>query len=454
VIFLAGKIKRMIDDIIDERSKGNSAIKEMTIAKLILKGFNPKNFDENSDDDEVIIEKLIIIAKQLNVKKFENKGINIKTVFSTKSLEDDVVVDIKSQLNVANTKIIIFFASSNFDQEKISNLMQEAFNDCLVVGCSTAGEIISGEFLKNSVVAMAINSNIVSDVKVEVIENIKQKLSIENAVTSFEEYYNESLYSMDSTKFIGITLIDGLCMQEEKIMDLIGNRTNVFFVGASAGDDNKFFKTHVSANGKAYTDSAVLILLKINKNAEFSIIKTQSFNALEHIFVANKVNEENRQVVELNNKPAIVAYSDAIGVSSIEEATKHFMINPLGLVVGENDIFVRSPREVKDASMIFYCNILEGMEVNLLEATNIIEDTEKAIKDKINELGEIDGIINFQCTHRTEELEKKNLSKEYAEIFRNIPNIGFSAYGEQFIGHMNHTSAMLAFRSKTNIMND
>jgi len=440
----------MIDDIIEVRSKGNPAIKEMTIAKLILKGFNPKNFDHNSDDDEVIIEKLINIAKQLNVKKFEHKGINIKTVVSTKSLEDDVVADIQNQLNIINAKIIVFFASSSFDQEKISKLMQDAFNDCVVVGCSTAGEIISGEFLKNSVVVMAINSNIVSDVKVEVIENIKENFSIEKSVNSFEEYYNESLYSMDAEKFIGITLIDGLCMQEERIMDLIGNRTNVFFVGGTAADDNKFLKTYVSANGKAYNDSAVLILLKINENAEFSVIKTQSFKALEHSFIANKVDEKNRQVIELNNKPAILAYADAIGVSSIEEATKRFMTNPLGLVVGENDIFVRSPRQVRDTSMIFYCNILEGMEVNLLEATNIIEDTEKAIKDKISEFGEIDGIINFQCTHRTEELDKKNLSKEFTEIFRGIPNVGFSAYGEQFIGHMNHTSAMLAFRLKTN----
>jgi len=63
---LAGKIRKMIDEIIQERSNGNPAITEMTIAKLILKGLNPKNFDCNSDDDEIIIEKIINIAKQLN----------------------------------------------------------------------------------------------------------------------------------------------------------------------------------------------------------------------------------------------------------------------------------------------------------------------------------------------------------------------------------------------------
>ena len=232
---------------------------------------------------------------------------------------------------LSNTKLVIFFASSNFDQDKISNLMEEAFNDCIVVGCSTAGEIVSGKLLKNSVVAMAINSNIISDVKVEMIENIKENLSLEKAFTSFEKYYNESLYTMDSKKFVGISLIDGISMKEEKIMDLIGDRTNIFFVGGSAGDDRKFLKTHVYANGKAYTNSAVLIMLKINDNAEFSVIKTQSFKALDHIFIANKVNEEKREVIEFNNKPAVLAYAEAVGASSIEDALKYFITNSLGL---------------------------------------------------------------------------------------------------------------------------
>jgi len=445
MIILAGKIKEMINQIIEERAKGNPAIREMTIAKLILKGLNPNKFDSYSADDPEIIEKLLNIAKQFNVRKMEE---NIKSVFSTKSLEEEVVLDIKSQLNRCNVKLLVFFASSNFHQYRLSNLLQEAFEDCIVVGCSTAGEIVSGELLKNSVVAMAINSNIVSDAKVEVIEHMKKNLSLEAAFTSFEKYFNESLYTMDARKFVGIVLIDGVSRKEEKIMDLIGNRTNVFFVGGSAGDDLKFLKTHVCANGKAYTDSAALIMLKINDNAEFSIIKTQSFKALDHIFTANKVNEETREVIEFNNKPAILAYADAVGATSIEDAPKYFNTNPVGLLVGENDIFIRSPQRIEGTSILFYCNILEGMEVRLLQATNIVEDTKKAVENKINEFGRIDGIINFHCIERTLELEKKNLEKQYGEIFSDIPTIGFSTYGEEFIGHMCQTATMLVFRSK------
>lgn len=448
---MAGKIKQIIDEIIEERSKGNPAIIEVTKAKLILKGLNPSKFDSCSHDDPVIIEKLLNIAKQLNVNTVVNKGVNIKSAFSVKCSEKDVVLDIKNKLSCCNAKIVIFFASSDFNQEILSKLMQEAFSDSVVFGCSTAGEITSGEMLKNSAVAMAISSNIVSDVKLEVVENIKKNLNLEKAFTSFENHFNESLYTMDPSKFVGMVLIDGLSMKEEKIMDLIGNRTNVNFVGGSAGDNFKFIKTYVCAYGKSYTDSTILALLKINNDAEFSIIKTQSFKVLKPLLIANKVNEENREVIEFNYKPAAVAYAEAVGAASIEEVSKYFPTNPVGLPIGENDLFVRSPQQIKGTSMLFYCNILKGMEVRLLESTNIIKDTKLALKNKINELGQIDGIVNFDCIERSFELKKNKLEKQYGEIFSDIPTIGFSTYGEEFIGHLNQTATMLVFKSKTNM---
>lgn len=445
---MAGKIKEMINEIIRQRSKGNPAIKEMTIAKLILKGINPNKFHEDSPDDAIIIKRLAEIAKELKIKNFESNVENIKSAFSTKVNEKDAVLDIKNQINLENIKLIIFFASPIFNQQKIVSLMQKKFSDCMIIGCSTAGELTSGKILKNSVVAMAINSNIIQDVKVEVIGNIQKNLTMESAFTSFEKYYNKSLYFMDTTKYVGITLIDGLSMKEEKIMDLIGNRTDLFFVGGSAGDNGTFEKTYVYANGNVYSDAAIIAMLKVSEDVEFSVIKTQSFEVLDKVLVANKVNQEKRQVIEFNNRPATLEYMDAVNAASTEEISNYFMSNPLGLIVGEDNIFVRCPQRVNGTSMVFYCNILEGMEVKLLRATNIIDDTRNAIQSKINKFGNIDGIISFNCIYRISELESQNLIQDYAEIFANIPTVGFSSYGEQFIGHMNQTAAMLVFRQK------
>ena len=446
VISLAGKIKKMIDIIIQDRSHGNPAIAEMTKAKFIMKGLDPDKFDCSSEDDPVLIKKLLTISNHIKEDYSEGSKSNIKSVYSVKFPEEEAVLDIKNQLGSFGVKLVIFFASSRYDQQRISLLMAEAFRDSVVFGCSTAGEITSGKMLKNSISAMTFHSNIFSDAKVEIVDLENADESVENAFTSFENYYNESAYRMDPEKYVGIILIDGTSMKEEKTMDLIGNRTNVFFIGGAAGDDLKFAESFVYANSKAYSNSAVLVLLKMNENAMFSIIKTQSFRALDKVLTANKVNEKTREVIEFNNKPAIMAYADAVGAPSADEAPNFFITNPVGLIIDENEIFVRSPRQAVGSGIRFYCNLLEGMEVRLLESTNIIDDTRSALEKKIEELGGIDGIINFNCIIRTLELEQKNQTDQYGRIFKKIPTVGFATYGEEYIGHINQTSTMLVFK--------
>ncbi len=82
----------------------------------------------------------------------------------------------------------------------------------------------------------------------------------------------------------------------------------------------------------------------------------------------------------------------------------------------------------------------------MLESTNIVEDTKNAIKDKTKEMGGISGIINFHCILRTLELEQKNQTNNYGKIFSDVPTIGFSTYGEEYLGHINQTSTMLVFK--------
>ena len=443
---MAGKIKKMIDIIVQERSGGNPAIAEMTKAKFMLKGINPNKFSSASEDDPVVIEKLLSAAKQINHEHSSNSKVNIKSVYSQKSNEEAVVSEIMDQLNGFGVKTLIYFASTCYDQKVISQLMHNALKSSVVFGCSSAGEITAGKVLKDSLVALAFNSNIFSDVKLEVIDLADMAGSVEKAFISFENYYNESSYTMDSAQYLGIILIDGVSMKEEIVMDLIGNRTNVYFVGASAADNLKFSKTYIYADGQALTNSAALVLLKLTRNAEFQIIKTQSFKVLDQAFVANKVNVDTREVIEFNNKPALTAYSEAVGARTEAEASDFFITHPVGLVLNENDIFVRSPRAIFGTNISFYCNLLKDMEVHLLQSTNIIDDTRNALKNTKTVLGRIDGIINFNCIRRAVELESKNLTQLYGEIFSGIPTVGFATYGEQYIGHMNQTATMLVFK--------
>lgn len=61
---MPGKIKSTIDNIIRQRSQGKESLVPFTRAKLILKGIDPSMYTEYSPDDEVVLEKLITIAKE------------------------------------------------------------------------------------------------------------------------------------------------------------------------------------------------------------------------------------------------------------------------------------------------------------------------------------------------------------------------------------------------------
>jgi len=60
---MAGKIKKMIDSIIEQRAKDNAMLARVIKTKLILKGIDPSKFSAQSDDDPAIIRKLESLMK-------------------------------------------------------------------------------------------------------------------------------------------------------------------------------------------------------------------------------------------------------------------------------------------------------------------------------------------------------------------------------------------------------
>jgi hypothetical protein len=366
----------------------------------------------------------------------------IKAIYSSKKNLDDIISDLRRQSEGFDARMVICFASAKFAPESLSRQMKQIFKDACVFGCSTAGEMVSGRLLKESVVAMLFSSNSVDDVKIAVVENIRKENRIPEAFRHFEDYCKVPMSEMNFEKYVGIILIDGLSGAQEKLMEKIGDLTNVTFIGASAGDDLHFEKTYLYAEGKSYTDAAVLALIRTS--AGFDVIKNQSFRPLDKKLTATKVDEAKRSVLEFNHKPAAYTYAEALK-TSLEDAANHFMEHPVGLMFGDEP-YVRSPQRIKGDEMRFYCHIKEGMDLRLLQATEITKDTRRAVTKKREELGSISGIVNFDCVLRTLALEQRGMSDAYAKIFSDIPTIGFSTYGEEYIGHINQTSMMLVFK--------
>lgn len=368
-----------------------------------------------------------------------------KKMFSSKGSVDDAVAEIKSEFEGFNTKLLVFFSAPTYDPQSIAKEMHNAFPESTVIGCTTAGELISGKMLKDSVVAMGFDEKSIEDIDIGVIAKLKncnEDKEIRNILGQFEKKFETPITEMDKSKYVGIILEDGLCGIEENLMTVLGYLTDIPFIGGSAGDNMAFKQTHVFANGKSYSNSAILALIKVKKG--YTILKTQSFKDTGETMVATKVDYENRKVLEFNGKPAVETYAEKLGVAP-ENLTDSFRKNPVGLMI-EREFFVRSPQKIEGTAVKFFCRVDQDQTMIILESEDIVNKTKEDLQNKLRTEKDIAGILNFHCILRTLELEDTKQCQNYVDLFKDLPMVGFSTYGEQLVGHINQTSTMLMIK--------
>jgi len=352
----------------------------------------------------------------------------------------EAVKNIKEQLSDIDACMILYFASPSYPAETISKEMADAFAGIHTVGCTTAGEMVSGKMGQNSIVAMAWHKTSLKYLQIEVLENIQTDTEVvAKAFASFEKSLGKQMKQLDPEQYIGMILIDGLSGCEEKLNDQLGNHTNVLFVGGSAGDNFIFQRTCLYVDGKVYSNAAVLLLMEPANG--YDILKTQSFIPTEKKLTPTKVDEKRRMIIEFNGKPATEAYADILGIT-VDELAKNLGEYPVGLVFDEHNFFVRSPMKIEGTSVIFYCSVKEGLELTVLHSEDIVTAT----RADLAKCGKFQAVVDFNCCLRTSELSRKNQLKAYSEIFGNVPAIGFATYGESYIGHINQTSTMLLLK--------
>lgn len=359
----------------------------------------------------------------------------IKTA-STITADTAVAInELASTLCVTDPSLVIVFFSGRHAAADVAKRVKAAWPGAQSIGCSTSGEIASGAMTDGGIVAMVIDKATAPEVKIALVDDMSNPESVNAACQALG-----SIVSGDHEKHVGIVLMDGVSGKEEVVMDRLGDLTDLRFIGGSAGDDLAFKATQVIVDGQAYSNTAVLAVMHVP--AGYRIIKTQSFCRAGKTLTPTKVNAEIREVIEFDGKPASQAYMEAVGAANLEQAVGRFMSNPVGLMNGD-DPYVRSPQAFDGNSLKFYCAVSPGVSLELLQSTDIVADTGKALAEA-NTDGKVIGIINFNCILRTLELKSLNKTKEYGDLFTKVPTIGFSTYGEADIGHINQTATMIA----------
>ena len=366
----------------------------------------------------------------------------LKTVQSKHTSVAAVAAELSTKLEGLSPRVILFFATSALDPVELGTELKRRFGSVPSLGCTTAGELDSTAMLDGSVVLMAFDADAVEDAAIVAVEDAHREDSVAQALAEVGQQACVGSTESDPTHCLGLVLHDGLSGTEETVMSALSGRTNIPFVGGSAGDDGKFERTYVFSNFAAKTGTSALALLKLKR--PYRILKTQSFQVLDPVLTVTDADESRRTVRAYNGRPAAREYAQVLGTTE-QDLPAHFRSHPLGLLLADGEPYVRSPQQVQGTDIVFYCQVNQGMSLRLLESCNIVEDTRRDLERELDALGNCQGIINFNCILRTQELIQKRACEAYSALFRDIPTIGFSTYGESYIGHINQTATMVLF---------
>ena len=354
---------------------------------------------------------------------------------NVKGLDMQKLVDqIYSEIHQDNEKLVLYFASASLDFEDVSKKLALKFTDAELVGCSTAGEIHSGEgAVDGSITAVSLGEDKVGEVAVFTVD----LNNLDNCEKNFREFKTAFIKPDEIDHYIGITLIDGSSFKEETLMDKLGNAApELILVGGSAGDGMNFGATYVAYNGKTMKHGAVIPLLRMN--AKFTVIQTSSYKASDVKFVATKTNPEKRLIHEINGINAVEFYKQIVPADFYD--TGVFATHPIGLEFDDGNAFVRSIQGfTEEGSLLLYCAVDEGTQLSLLEPIDIIEDMNNALTNGFTLVGGSSGGILFSCILQKIEMSTLGKQDEFIKILTGHNLAGFFTYGENYFAHMNQT---------------
>ncbi|MCC8180821.1 MAG: FIST C-terminal domain-containing protein [Planctomycetes bacterium] len=357
----------------------------------------------------------------------------------------EAVARLKTDLFGFNAGALLFFASPvEYDPATIAKEMQNAFPEAITFGCSSAGELATGKMFRGALTCMAFAPEVFEKLAVVGYPNIdSDDTVVDRGFAELGKQLGEEVRHLDFRKYLGFVLIDGVAMAMEKVTDRIGELTDVIFTGGCAGDDIKFEKTWVYANGIAYENGTVMALMKPSR--PFTVLKTQSLVATDRVLTATSVDDANNVIRTFDDKPAADMYAEAMGIPVEQMSAENFAANPLALMAG-GEPFVRNAAHVVPGGGIrLHTRPREGMRYTVTKGIDIINDTKEALARKKEELGSIGGAIVVNCLFRDLQVRNNGTIAEHEQLYADFPMAGFSSFGEIYIGVVNQTATMVLF---------
>ncbi len=224
------------------------------------------------------------------------------------------VQDFHAAVALPDMALVLFFCSSEYDLDALTDEMNRLFTGTQVVGCTTAGEIGPAGYRNHSLSGASFAAADFTATsghigELQKFEMIKGQALAQNLLQRLE---SSAPISKPDNCF-ALLLIDGLSVREEQVTrSFQSNLDQIELIGGSAGDDLKFKKTLVFAEGRFHDDSAILTL--VSTTLPFRTFKTQHFVPTDKRMVVTAADPTHRIVTEIDGMAAAERYAFLLGI--------------------------------------------------------------------------------------------------------------------------------------------
>lgn len=289
-------------------------------------------------------------------------------VFSDKPESIEAARQLAEQISktfgLLTPSVIIVFASPVLDQVKLLTELKKICNPEILIGCSSAGEFISGRTGIDSVSAIALHSNemqfaasVGRGIKFNRDTVVDQLLDSMQGHDHFEYKYHTAML-----------LADALSGYTDEIIEKLTLRTagTYQFFGGGAGDNAQFKETSVFFDTEVIGDAVVMLEILSNKPIGLGV--SHGWNAGSELFRVTEA--EGARLVSLNSIPAVEVFASYAGHTKQEfdklNPVPFFLHNIIGIKTDEG-FKLRVPLIINaDGSITCASDIPEGSLVSIM----------------------------------------------------------------------------------------
>jgi hypothetical protein len=281
---------------------------------------------------------------------------------------------------------LILFASSKYDYSQLLRALDAACRPTILVGCSSAGEFTNeanGEGLACAVALrsdqMRFSASVGRGLRTDRAAAARDLTAGFQGPTDQSYQYRSALILTDALAAHADDLVEQLTVQTAGTYQLFGG---------GAGDDAKFFRTHVFHGTEALPDSAVALEILSNQPLGVGV-----GHGWQPAGPAMRVTEADAmRLVSLNATPAVEAFQEHAELTGQRfdpaDPVPFFLHNVLGIDTGSG-YRLRVPLAVNsDGSISCASNVPTGATVRIMSTTNAsaVEAASTAIQEALKRI--------------------------------------------------------------------